>query len=405
MEKETIDARSGHGKDDQKRRENRTDCQTRAESASYAYQPTCPANTPTGSAHTPTGSAHTPTGPAHTPTGPAPVSVRPTAAIAATTATTVSTKDATTAAAAVPVAVGATATATATTTTSSQRSIRVQPYQAQLSPRQAAACLGQVVPPSPARRYRAKTAKSLGILQIVLAIVSLVLGIITAAIGAWGAAIGVPIWGGICFYLPAGILGVLSTKPTNMQNCVITSCMTMSILSSLAAGTSFIMSCIAATSEYDYYSYYPVLNVGNTIMDAILAFVAFTEVLVAITQSAFCCKYRCACCNKPNQAVQVTTPVRYASPHTHNMQPPMPYQHQQRQQQQFTMLQQRQVPAYRAQGIVPLQSAPGDTQPAHPNSVSDYLRSPDESHANEPELPPAYSDSPPPSYSLSTGYM
>ncbi|XP_022091084.1 uncharacterized protein LOC110979527 [Acanthaster planci] len=267
---------------------------------------------------------------------------------------------------------------------------------ARSSPDHGTVILGPVVPTSPARRYRAKTAKTLGSLQIVICIVSAVLGVVAAAINTWGALVGLPIWAGICFYLPAGILGVLSTKPTNMQNCVINSCLVMSVFSAVVAGCSATVAGIAAANEYHHDGYSSYWVVGNGIIDILVCITALGEMVVAITQSTYCCRHRCACCQsppsrQPNQTVRFETPVRYVTGNNPTVQLAMPYQQHQ-----------QQPPGYHVEGIVPLQNAPRNVQPHHPNTVGDYLAT--QRVDTTIELP-AYTDSPPPSYTLSTGHM
>ncbi|XP_022091085.1 uncharacterized protein LOC110979528 [Acanthaster planci] len=240
--------------------------------------------------------------------------------------------------------------------------------------RDGAVLLGQVAPAPKNRRYRAKAARTLAILQIVLATLSVILGIITIVAGSTGSWLGLPIWSACFFYLPAGILGVLTAKPMNMQICLMNSCMVMSILSSLLATSCMIFSIAVATAEHTYYEYIYVVYSNRVVYWSLLAFVSLGEIIVSITQSAYCCHARCNCCrNSPSGPVRVqyAPQVHYLVPPNQNTQPQMANPVQQQQQRQV-MMQQEQIPryGYDVQSAARVQSVAPDGQNATDN-VSD----------------------------------
>ena len=69
-----------------------------------------------------------------------------------------------------------------------------QPYQFQQQFPPPGCVIEEASPAQPARRYRVKAARTLGWLQICIAITSLVLGIAAIVIYSWGAIVAAPIW-------------------------------------------------------------------------------------------------------------------------------------------------------------------------------------------------------------------
>ncbi|XP_038056105.1 uncharacterized protein LOC119728104 [Patiria miniata] len=151
----------------------------------------------------------------------------------------------------------------------------------------------QMPPTAPSRRSRYSCAvKSLGVLQIILSGVSAIVGVVA---GFTGSVIGLAFagtWGAILFFLPAGILGVLSvTLAVGSRRCLAIACMVMCILASVMAAAN--IGQYGASMAFDgyyyggggYYYYTPV----PIAMDGILVVVSLTELVVSITASVYCC--------------------------------------------------------------------------------------------------------------------
>ncbi|XP_072041735.1 uncharacterized protein [Amphiura filiformis] len=178
--------------------------------------------------------------------------------------------------------------------------------------------------------YNKKAAVTTGKLQICCGALLVVLGIVALSTGsyyrlAWN------IWGGICVYVPSGILGVVSK---NQNRCLIISYMVMSIMSAVCAGGQIIYDSIAATAQsqeicqfsYDY-GYYECRSASLTrvvVVHALAAVIGFIEMIAAIVASAYCC---CGSCGAtagentvihyaqayPGGQVTIVTPGSYAS--------------------------------------------------------------------------------------------
>ncbi|XP_022093506.1 uncharacterized protein LOC110980807 isoform X2 [Acanthaster planci] len=172
----------------------------------------------------------------------------------------------------------------------------------------------QVASPQPPRRSRYScSVKSLGILQIILAGVSAVFGIASAVATYQGIAnLGSSAWGGLVFYLPAGILGILSvTLSVNSRRGLAIACLVMSILSSIMAGTNLIMYGIDMVNFGPNGYYYGPTPV---VLDSIVLIVSLTELVVSIVASVYCCYVM-------NEYQQTTTTYGHPTMYMYNQQP------------------------------------------------------------------------------------
>ncbi|XP_022093481.1 uncharacterized protein LOC110980801 [Acanthaster planci] len=130
-------------------------------------------------------------------------------------------------------------------------------------------------------------AKSLGILQIVLTGVSVAVGIVNILFQSYLSFIASPIWGGLVFYLPAGILGIVSvTTAVSKRRCQATGCMVMSILAACIAAGNIICAGISLSGD-TYWG--RGLTAVTMAMDSILIVVSLAELVIAIVASVYCC--------------------------------------------------------------------------------------------------------------------
>ncbi|XP_022093625.1 uncharacterized protein LOC110980884 [Acanthaster planci] len=168
-------------------------------------------------------------------------------------------------------------------------------------------------PQSPRHSRYSCSVKSLGILQIVLAVVSAALGIASAVI--WRhyslASIVSGAWGGLVFYLPAGILGILSVRVSTSRRRVAIATMVMSILAAVMAGTNIIIYSICMTQTVYYYNpyYYISAELG---LNSVLLVVSLAELVVSIVASAYCCYVM-------KEYQPATTTIQYGHPTTNNI--------------------------------------------------------------------------------------
>ncbi|XP_072029960.1 uncharacterized protein [Amphiura filiformis] len=171
-------------------------------------------------------------------------------------------------------------------------------------------------------RYNKKAGLVTGIMQIIAGGILVVLGIIVFALNSlahfgWG------IWGSICFYVVAGILGVVSK---NQNKCVIIAYMVMSIIAAVCAGSQMIYDAIAAGQSrfwgfyicgygYDAYDsiFYYDISCGRQkaviAMHSLSSITALAEMIIAIVASAFCCA---GCCCRSTTPTTQTSVVTYA---------------------------------------------------------------------------------------------
>ncbi|XP_022093610.1 uncharacterized protein LOC110980877 [Acanthaster planci] len=174
----------------------------------------------------------------------------------------------------------------------------------------------QVASPQLPRRSRYTcSVKSLGILQIVLAGVSAALGVAAAVVSGYYtlAFIAPGAWGGLAFYLPAGILGILSiTVGVTSRRCLAIATMVMSILAAVMAGTNIILYgiCISESAYYRYSYYFDVsAELG---LSSVLVVASLTELVVSIVASAYCCYVM-------KEYQPATTTIQYGHPAMYNM--------------------------------------------------------------------------------------
>ncbi|XP_038057487.1 uncharacterized protein LOC119729057 [Patiria miniata] len=155
----------------------------------------------------------------------------------------------------------------------------------------------QMPTPAPSQRSRYSCAvKSLGTMQIINAGISAALGIATFFVWTTIAVIASGVWGGLLFYLPAGILGVLSvTRAVNSRRCLAIASLVMSILSAVMAFSNIAVYGVAiahdlALAYSDYHGpYFYGDPSGPLAMDSLLVFTSVLELIVSITASAYCC--------------------------------------------------------------------------------------------------------------------
>ncbi|XP_022093467.1 uncharacterized protein LOC110980796 [Acanthaster planci] len=174
----------------------------------------------------------------------------------------------------------------------------------------------QVASPQPPRRSRYScSVKSLGILQIILAGLSAVFGIASAVTFYYGiGVIGSSAWGGLAFYLPAGILGILSVSASvTSRRCLAIACLVMSILSSIMAGVNLIVYGfgVGQVGPYGY-----LFGSTPVALNSIVLVFSLTELVVSIVASVYCCYVM-------NEYQQTTTTIQYGHPnvYTYNQQP------------------------------------------------------------------------------------
>ncbi|XP_071503820.1 uncharacterized protein [Diadema antillarum] len=161
-------------------------------------------------------------------------------------------------------------------------------------------------------KFNAQGGLITGVVQLIIAVLSVILGGVSYAFPIYWY-VGYSIWAGLLFFLPAGILGIFTkTRRTG----VIVSYLIVSILCSLQAVGMLAYEAIAAgastslTAACDYYFYYDYCRSdGSIAVHAILAILAFVELVVSIVGAALCCGgLRCCCAG---QVTSTTTTVYY----------------------------------------------------------------------------------------------
>ncbi|XP_071476450.1 uncharacterized protein [Diadema antillarum] len=247
------------------------------------------------------------------------------------------------------------------------------------------AVIVQQTHPNQSSRYNAKRGRATGWVQLTCSILCLALGIAQLVVGSSVSIVGYGIWSGILFFLPTGILGVVSH---NKNTCVIVSYMVMSIISSLVAlsvlGLGFTSVLISASESC---SYLGVADCGYGIqkvriaLDALITVVGFVELITAIVAASFCCAGVC-CVTQPNTVV-----MQYANnPAPMVVMSPPGY------------TQQQMVPPYGQPAAYIPQQFPqaGMTQPTYPQTAAS---------APPPVAPPGgYAETLPPQYTPSPGF-
>jgi hypothetical protein len=176
-------------------------------------------------------------------------------------------------------------------------------------------------PGQPRPRFAKKTQKTCGILQIVLGVAAFILGIAVIPLETGGGlfAIGHGIWGAV-FMIIAGTFGVVSVRTET--TCPIVTCMVMSIFSSICGVCLFSISAAACAMDnvslgYKRYGngnvkwYGPSDPEAAIVVDSLGILVGMTEFVVAIVQSAVCCRTTC-CAPRP----AAPTAICIQSPYT-----------------------------------------------------------------------------------------
>ncbi|XP_071481808.1 uncharacterized protein [Diadema antillarum] len=161
--------------------------------------------------------------------------------------------------------------------------------------------------------FNGSAGRSTGWIQLCCGIGSVIVAIAQLILPTSISYVAYGIWAAVLFYIPAGILGIVSG---NKNTCVIVGYMVMSILSSMIAVGMLITGAVGATvSSYIYCEWYndycdQSLRDARVAADAILSILGFTEFIVSIVGSAFCCG--AVCCS--TQTTQHTTVVSHHQP-------------------------------------------------------------------------------------------
>ncbi|XP_038057485.1 uncharacterized protein LOC119729054 [Patiria miniata] len=182
---------------------------------------------------------------------------------------------------------------------------QVPAYQSHQAVQMQAAPPAQAFAPLGPSRY-ACGAKTLGILQIILAAGSAVAGTVNIIAFSTLSVVACPIWGGLMFYLPAGILGVVSAcvSPSS-RRCVAVGWMVMSILAAVMAGGNIIYAGISIATD-QYYN-------GTLVMamDGIVTVVSLAELIIAIVSAVYCCLIRGELPSQNTPTIQYMTAPAY----------------------------------------------------------------------------------------------
>ncbi len=138
--------------------------------------------------------------------------------------------------------------------------------------------------------------KVTGYMQSVLGILAVLVGIVTIFMRSHLYFIGTPIWTGICFFIIAGILGIVAGR--KRASGVVVGYMVMSILSSLAAFGVLIQ--MVAAIQFDTYTCYYYYNSYTNYscstsrgarvgVDVCILLIALAEFIVSIVGASFTC--------------------------------------------------------------------------------------------------------------------
>ncbi|XP_071805715.1 uncharacterized protein [Asterias amurensis] len=164
----------------------------------------------------------------------------------------------------------------------------------------------QQQPPSlmtspPPRRDYSRQMITLNSIQIANTVLNVSFGIAEIFLRSLIAFVGVSIWVPLCFYLPAGILGLLSGKIQSQRRCLAIGCLVMCILAAISAFVVLIVECVQAAVDYsDFYycdhdygydQYYCTkgMTAARRTVSILSALVALLELVVSIVTSAYCC--------------------------------------------------------------------------------------------------------------------
>ncbi|XP_071486332.1 uncharacterized protein [Diadema antillarum] len=171
---------------------------------------------------------------------------------------------------------------------------------------QHAVIVQQTNPNQSCSRYNAKRGRATGWVQLMCSILAIALGIAQLLVRSIVSVVGYGIWSGILFFLPTGILGVVSH---NKNKCVIVSYMVMSILSCLAAVTGLGLNLTLLVISVEECNYVDLADCDYNIhqariaVDALITIVSFVELVMAIVAASFCCAGVCCGAHQPNTVV------------------------------------------------------------------------------------------------------
>ncbi|XP_063954831.1 uncharacterized protein LOC135153912 [Lytechinus pictus] len=151
-------------------------------------------------------------------------------------------------------------------------------------------------------RYNAKSARVTGWIQLSCAIAAFAINVVELLLGSTVSIVGTGIWAGLLFFLPTGILGIVSK---NKSTCMIIAYMVMSIISAVVGFVVFCMGITAASvSGYQTCSFIGIWNCGYDVQrariafDVFLVFTGLVELVVAIVAACYCCAG--VCCGRTN---------------------------------------------------------------------------------------------------------
>ncbi|XP_022087971.1 uncharacterized protein LOC110977820 [Acanthaster planci] len=146
-------------------------------------------------------------------------------------------------------------------------------------------------PATSRRSGYSRPVKLLGIVQVVTSGLSAVLGIASALAGSILGIAFSGMWTAMMFFLPAGILGVMSvTVPVTSRRRVAVACLVMTTLSSVVAAAN--IGIYAASIAYDYkvfgMFYYFRRPTVPVVLDAVSLLVNLAELTISIILAVYC---------------------------------------------------------------------------------------------------------------------
>ncbi|XP_038057488.1 uncharacterized protein LOC119729058 [Patiria miniata] len=151
----------------------------------------------------------------------------------------------------------------------------------------------QMPTPEPSRRSKYScSVKSLGALQMIIAVASAGFGVGTALVWPSLSIIGSGVWGGLLFYFPAGILGLLSvTTAVGARKCLAIACLVMSILSAVMAVGNVAVYGLSIQTDLALFRFKVYDGSWDlpVALDSILVIFSSTEVFVSIVAAVYCC--------------------------------------------------------------------------------------------------------------------
>nr|XP_054754154.1 uncharacterized protein LOC129260137 [Lytechinus pictus] len=146
-----------------------------------------------------------------------------------------------------------------------------------------------------------------GILHIVAGALSIVFGIAAIVLKAFASYVAIPIWGGLLIYITTGCLGVSNfCKPKSKK--IVIAYLVMSTISAIFAFLMIITFGIFLASDdnsWEMFICHP-LNESNCesqswsrmLIDGLLIFISFLEVVCGATSASMACYKACKCCRR-----------------------------------------------------------------------------------------------------------